>query len=245
MEEIARCVRHIAARRIKGDLVVAVTVCTNRFLSNDAQGAVCAAELSLRVVVYYQSAECAAAALDCAVSFKHDRAAHRAAACVHRAVFQVEGAAVDCRAVGDRAAGHGECAVVADVHSAAIAGRTCNDTICDTAAIHDEFAVEHVHSATGEVGLAANDAATVHDKRAIPGRHSAANTGSRATNDIADVHGNCATRAGNYSAAAVAAAGDDAAGDGLIAVFIQFPQAVVVRELVVFSGVAVDDGQLV
>ena len=58
-------------------------------------------------------------------------------------------------------------------------------------------------------------------------------------------HGNCATRAGNYSAAAVAAAGDDAAGDGLIAVFIQFPQAVVVRELVVFSGVAVDDGQLV
>ena len=43
LEEIARCVRHIAARRIKGDLVVAVTVCTNRFLSNDAQGAVCAA----------------------------------------------------------------------------------------------------------------------------------------------------------------------------------------------------------
>jgi len=196
----------------------------------------------------------AAAALDDAFagdavvgfSIKHNCAAHRAATRVHRAV-QAEGAAIGGRAALDRAAGHGECAVLdAHAHSAAVAGSLA---AFDNTASHLERASTHGHTAA-ILRRATHDAAGIHGEPAAGcDMHSAAACAAGLmTHDIAAVHDDLAAAvADSYSAdAAAGAAGDDTAEDGLRArasSLIPHPQAVGVGgELVGGIGVAVHDG---
>ena len=190
---------------------------------------------------------CAAALDDACVGgavvvfrIKHDCAVYRTAIGLHLTV-QAEGAAVGGLAALDRAAGHGEYAVlVAHVHSAAFVASLA---AFDNAARQLERAYKQVHTAAFAASLAARDAAGVHGELSTGyDAHSAAVAGLTA-HDIAAVHDGFATAAANTYGAV--AAGDDAALDNLVAVgFIPHPQAVVVGgEFVLRSGVAVHDGQ--
>ena len=186
---------------------------------------------------------CAAALDDACVGavvlfrIKHDCAVYRTAIGLHLTV-QAEGAAVGGLAALDRAAGHGEYAVlVAHVHSAAFVASLA---AFDNAARQLERAYKQVHTAAFAASLAARDAAGVHGELATGyDAHSAAVAGPTA-HDVAAVHDGLAA-ANTYSAVA---AGDDAALDNLVAVgFIPHPQAVVVGgELVGFIGATVHDG---
>ena len=189
---------------------------------------------------------CAAALDDACVGavvvfrIKHDCAVYRTAIGLHLTV-QAEGTAVGGLAALDRAAGHGEYAVlVAHVHSAAFVASLA---AFDNAARQLERAYKQVHTAAFAASLAARDAAGVHGELATGyDAHSAAVAGPTA-HDVAAVHDDLAAAANTYSAVA---AGDDAAEDGLracVSSLIPHPQAIGVGgELVRFIGAAVHDG---